>query len=193
MKKILSVLAIALAGVLLYAYAGHHQFGQVPSASDGHIGPAALYPDPTLSPGLIATADINELTQVSSCGTYSKCHRATTSQQKDQVRSEYPDCPTGAGQSEIDHIVPLALGGADDVQNLWCQPADNEWNGVNYGFHTKDALESYLASAVKRGDIAPDVAQGCILSDWVACYQQYIGSQSPSYGSVAPPVDPDDQ
>lgn len=152
-----------------------------------HIGPAALYPDPKLSPGLIATSDFNELTRTTSgCGTYSQCHRATSSSLKEKIRAEYPNCPQG---SEIDHIIPLALGGADQAENLWCQPADNEWNGQNYGYHTKDKLEAFLVVQMKAGKITPKAAQSCIGADWVKCYQQTFGT-TPNLGGIAP-QDPD--
>lgn len=156
-----------------------------------HVGPAALYPDPTLTPGLVATQDFNELTQTSGCGTYSQCHRNTTAAQKTQVRAEYPNCPK---EQEIDHVVPLAIGGADDVKNLWCQSLDAEWNGQNWGYKVKDTLEAYLAFHLKNGDITPKAAQECILSDWIACYRKYISMVAPAYGSTIFAIkDPDDE
>ncbi len=157
------------------------------AAMPSHIGPSQLYPNPTLSPGLIATDNLNDLTSHSACGTYSECHRNTTDAQKRTVRAEYPTCPP---EQEIDHILPLSIGGADDVKNLWCQPLNNMWNGQNWGYKTKDAIESYLASQVKNGKIAPKIAQECILNDWIACYQQYLGKQ-PTFGGVNNQVDPD--
>lgn len=153
------------------------------------VASANIYPNPSLSPGLIATSNLSDLTTTQSCGTYSQCHRNTTEEQKKQVHTEYPTCPTGAGQSEIDHIIPLALGGADDVKNLWCQPDINPWNGENYGYHTKDKLESFLVIQVKAGAMTPKNAQACIINDWVKCYQQYIANK---YGSIVSPHDPDE-
>lgn len=154
------------------------------------VGPKTLYPNPALTPGLIATQNIADLTATSACGTYSQCHRATSAALKTQVRSEYSGCPSGAGQSEIDHFVPLALGGADDVKNLWCEPLDLPWQGGNYGFKTKDKLENYLVIEVKAGLLAPANAQQCILDDWVACYQKYVANKG-SFGAVDNPGDVD--
>lgn len=147
-----------------------------------------LYPNPQYTPGVIATTDFNELTAVSSCGTYSKCHRQTTEQMKAQVCQEYPDnCKV---PHEIDHFCPLALGCADDVHNLWAQPEHVLINGVDYGFHTKDKLEAFLAAQMKAGKIAPTDAQQCLLKDWVSCYQKYLGKNF-NLGSVG--SDPDNQ
>lgn len=156
------------------------------SQTHGHIGPANLYPDPSLTPGLLATFDFNELTAITNGLTYSKNHRQTSSALKAQIHSEYPDCPA---PNEIDHYIPLALGGADDAKNLWCESDLLTWNGVNYGFHVKDSLENYLVIQMKAGNISPIDAQNCIQYDWIACYQQYKAqiSATPKYGSIAVP------
>lgn len=139
-----------------------------------HVGPKDAYPDSTLSPGVIATSDIHTLTNYdSSCGTYSECHRNTSASLKKQIVAEYPGCNP---PREIDHIVPLALGGADVAGNLWCQSGTGQWN-----FHLKDRLESYLVLQMKSGNISPSDAQQCILQDWVACFNRYM---KPSFGAV---------
>lgn len=154
-----------------------------------HVGPAYLYPNPSLTPGLVATQDFGALT--ASNPTYSQAHRNTTEGQKKQVRANYPKavCATPS-DCEIDHFCPLALGCADDVQNLWVQPAANDWQGQDYGYHAKDKLESRLVLEMKAGKVSPKDAQQCILRDWVACYQKYFGTQ-PSFGGVGNAVDPD--
>ena len=45
---------------------------------------------------------------------------------------------------EIDHLVPLELGGADTMANLWpeCSPGYEHWQGP--GFRDKDGFENYL-------------------------------------------------
>lgn len=152
-----------------------------------HIGPAYLYPDPALTPGLVATQDITLLTATNP--TYSQTHRLTTQSQKDASCNEYStNCKV---VHEADHFCPLALGCADDIKNLWAQPETNLWNGANYGFHEKDKLETYLVLQMKAGNIAPKDAQDCILKDWVKCYQIYI-AKTPSFGSVDSVVDTDD-
>lgn len=157
------------------------------AVSSSHIGPATLYPDSKLTPGAIATQSFAGLTTTAPCGTYSQCHRNTSSAQKTQVEKEYPACPS---KHEIDHLIPLALGGADDVKNLWCQPEVNAWNGQDFGYHAKDKLETYLVIQMKAGAIAPKDAQQCILSDWVKCYQKYFSNQK--FGALYVPDDEDD-
>lgn len=139
---------------------------------NGHVAPSNAYPDPTLTPGLVATTDFKELTLVQSCGTYSQCHRKTTSSMKSIVCKEYPANCTGT--QEIDHFCPLALGCADDVKNLWAEPEHLFQGGMDWGFHTKDKLETFMVNEMKAGRISPNDAQQCILKDWAACYIKYF-------------------
>ncbi len=147
-----------------------------------HVGPSQAYPNPNISSGLIASSDYGELTLHSSCGTYSQCHRKTTSGMKETVCQEYPTNCTGT--QEIDHIVPIALGGADDVRNLWAEPENLIIKGFNYGYHTKDRLENLLVLMMKQKQISPLEAQQCILKDWVVCYQRYV---KPTFGGLTDP------
>lgn len=130
---------------------------------------AGLYPNSQFTPGVVVTADFKELTADYNGLTYSKSHRKTTSAMKAEVCKEY-SC---TGKVEIDHLIPLALGGEDTVQNLWAEPEHVYVNGVDYGFHTKDKLEDYLVLQMKAGKISPHDAQQC-LKDWVQCYKKYL-------------------
>jgi hypothetical protein len=93
------------------------------------------------------------------------------------------DCLTGSGEKktmysayhvsqnsscELDHLVPLEMGGADSLDNIWPQ-CGKAPNGKNYK-EIKDVVETYLAIQVLMGmDI--DMARKGIASDWT----QYIG------------------
>ena len=70
-------------------------------------------------------------------------------------------CP-GPGW-EIDHLVPLELGGSNAIENLWPQPADR--SGV-IGYHRKDVVENKAKAAVCSGRLALDDAQKGIALDW---------------------------
>jgi hypothetical protein len=60
---------------------------------------------------------------------------------------------------ELDHIVPLALGGAViDQRNLALEPIEEA--------RQKDAIESCLSSLVCQGKIELEDAQGAIWEDW---------------------------
>jgi len=89
---------------------------------------------------------------------------------KHQVYVEYGIDPN-TGQHEIDHLIPLGIGGADARENLWPESRDTmTWNaGV------KDRLENYLHVEVCAGHIAAQDAQKAIAADWVAAYRKYLG------------------
>ncbi len=153
-----------------------------------NTGPNNAYPDPHLTPGLVATTDFKELTSIRACGTYSQCHRKTSSATKRVVCKEYPENCTGT--QEIDHFCPLALGCADDIRNLWAEPEHVYVGSEDWGFHTKDALENRLVILMKAGLISPSEAQQCILKDWIACYNKYI--KNGLFGGVST-TDEDDE
>jgi len=71
---------------------------------------------------------------------------------------------------ELDHIVPLALGGHPrKLANLALQPWDGE-----HGAERKDALEIRMHSLVCREEVSLNEAQVCIAEDWEACAAKYM-------------------
>jgi hypothetical protein len=73
------------------------------------------------------------------------------------------------GEFELDHIVPLALGGHPrKLSNLMLQP----WDGPQ-GAHMKDILEVRLQSLVCHGKVRLTAAQVCIATDWESCEMKY--------------------
>lgn len=70
---------------------------------------------------------------------------------------------------ELDHIVPLALGGHPrSLDNLMLQP----WEGPN-GAKKKDRLEVKLQCMVCSGQLELAKAQRAIYSDWTKAYRTY--------------------
>lgn len=136
-------------------------------AAARHIGPAALYPNPALTPGDIlpgVTAD-----QVCTSG-YSSSVRSVNSQEKAEVFRRY-GIPDVAGKYEVDHFVSLELGGSNNVTNLWPQPYS-----PFPGARDKDKVEDYLHSQVCWGDMTLTQAQTAIRQDWYAVYQRMAKS-----------------
>ena len=77
---------------------------------------------------------------------------------------------SAASDYELDHHVPLALGGhPTNPQNLRLQP----WAGP-CNAHDKDVLESALHRAVCAGTVPLAVAQHAIDTDWPAAYVKYV-------------------
>jgi hypothetical protein len=83
--------------------------------------------------------------------------------------SGYCDVTEGC---EVDHLISLEVGGANDVKNLWPQP----YSGTPWNAHVKDKLENKLHALVCAGTITLSDAQTAISTDWIAAYKKYIGS-----------------
>lgn len=74
-----------------------------------------------------------------------------------------------AREYELDHIVPLALGGHPrSLENLQLQP----WNGPD-GAHRKDRIEVKLQCLVCSGQVPLVEAQEEIYTDWQSAYHKY--------------------
>ena len=85
------------------------------------------------------------------------------------LREQGMDFEADKGGYELDHIVPLALGGHPrNLHNLTLQP----WEGTN-GAKRKDRLEVKLQCLVCSGDVPLQEAQDAIWSDWKAAYAVY--------------------
>jgi hypothetical protein len=67
-------------------------------------------------------------------------------------------------RGELDHLVPLELGGSNDATNLWVENYRGFLNADD-----KDRLEIYLHNAVCSGRMPLRAAQA-IATDWVKAY-----------------------
>jgi hypothetical protein len=65
---------------------------------------------------------------------------------------------------EYDHLIPLELGGANDVRNLWTEPPTSA--GQTTTLNGKDQVENRLKDAVCAGRISLTDAQRRIATDW---------------------------
>jgi hypothetical protein len=146
-----------------------------------HYDPAhAALPDPKLTPG----DTIPNVTADDVCTPgWAHEHRHVTEGEKGQVYAEYHGsqqtcvCPGGGSETnccEVDHLIPLELGGSNDVKNLWPQPQD-----PRPGWPEKDSLENDLHERVCKGEMSLADAQKCIASNWVKCWEKYV---VPEYG-----------
>jgi hypothetical protein len=80
---------------------------------------------------------------------------------------------------ELDHLVPLEIGGADGLGNIWpqCGP-DNAVLRDRY-FKQKDKVENYLADEVRKDLMPLADAQRGIAEDWtqyLTAAEQYCAS-----------------
>ena len=92
----------------------------------------------------------------------------------------------GQRSYEVDYLITPALGGADDIRNLWPQPyASGEWNA-----HVKDALEDHLHRQVCSGKVELETAQRDISLNWIAAYRKYFKTDRPLEHHASFSIDP---
>lgn len=112
-------------------------------------------PDPACTPGAIFRA--GTLAQICTSG-YSSSVRNVPEWVKRLVYAEYGTAPSTPGSYEVDHLVPLELGGSNRIANLWPQIAP--------GYQEKDEVENELHDAVCIGTVGLRAGQLAIARDW---------------------------
>jgi hypothetical protein len=101
----------------------------------------AVVPDPTLAPGAVRTVDVGAI-----CSTPTNELRHWSRMRDDRILAEY-GLPTGPHPLyEIDHLIPLCLGGADEDANLW--PESRRSVEPEFNTERKDELEAKLCLAL---------------------------------------------
>jgi hypothetical protein len=128
------------------------------------------YPYKAFTPGNVLTTVSLEFCQPGWAGK----HRNVTQLKKSKVYKEYNvtnfegycECPEGC---EIDHLIPLEIGGSNEITNLWPQPFCGDWNA-----HTKDILETKLHNLICSNKLDTQVAQNAIATDWIQAYNKYV-------------------
>jgi hypothetical protein len=131
--------------------------------------PTPHLPDPLLTPG--GAFDVT-LQDIRAPG-YSKKVRAVTKGLREQAFNRYGIASDRSGEYQIDHLIPLSLGGSNSIMNLWPMPHGDA--------RAKDALEKKLLKLVRSGQLDLHSVQREIAADWTQAYQKYMVS------AAAPP------
>lgn len=98
------------------------------------------------------------------------------------VFAEYGMPNAEAARYEVDYLITPALGGSDDIRNLWPQP----YGGSPWNAYVKDALEERLRRMVCAGELDLATAQREIAVNWIAAYKKYFRTSRPLAAHVAP-------
>ncbi|MHB1022530.1 MAG: hypothetical protein ACYC46_06340 [Acidobacteriaceae bacterium] len=134
-------------------------------------------PDPRCTPGgtnpSITLATLQDREWRTGCVRNCQTSEAEKHVTYEWYRLPRPHHNSGANQvCELDHLVPLELGGADGLGNIWpeCGPADTVLR-ERY-FKVKDRVENYLADEVRTGRMPLHDAQRGIAEDWTQYLEQ---------------------
>ncbi len=120
-------------------------------------------PDPDCTPGDI----------FSDAGTSTICVSGYTKTVRDvPLNLKKISYPQPTGSYEADHLIPLELGGSNDIANLFPEAGDPK-----PGFKEKDLVENYLHNEVCKGLIPLDIAQKQIAIDWLSVYLSLSGEE----------------
>ena len=160
MKKV--VFVVLLASTLLIS--GNYSYSKTTvTVVFGSCQMQDKLPDPVCTPGAVF-----QVTKEDICVKgYTKKVRYVTAKTKNLVYQEYGITTHAKGEYEVDHFIPLELGGSNDLKNLWPEPAE-----PRPGFHEKDRVENYLHRQVCTGQMTLAEAQKQIQTDWLAVYLQ---------------------
>ena len=127
-------------------------------------------PDRRCSPG----AYYSRLTKAVICASSFRTRsiRNVPQSAKYAVEREYGLVPGSYGRTiEIDHIVPLELGGSNSIANLFPEPGSGAAN-----YHVKDRLENRIHALVCAGALDLGAARTQIASNWEATYERVFGA-----------------
>jgi len=131
---------------------------------------AVSVPDPSLTPGAAVLASEKEV-----CRQSNTKNKVVPVALERRVFDEYGIRPANPSAYEIDYLITPALGGADDIHNIW--PQSN--GGTVWNAQVKDALEDHLRDLVCAGQLALPTAQRDIASNWVEAYKKYFHTDRP--------------
>jgi hypothetical protein len=134
-------LAIALSS-LFGANAGPHE---------------TLIPNAKLTPGRVAVSE--------------KDRHGVTAAMEQKVFRRYHLPWARRAEFKIDHLIPLELGGADTIDNLWPQKI----TARPYGSDRKELLTEVLLQKVRDGKMTLAQAQEEIRRDWIDAFIDHVG------------------
>jgi len=133
-------------------------------------GAVIVTPNARLTPGVALLLD-----RVAVCAQPNTKNKAVTPAVRRRVFEEYGIRDTDPRAYEVDYLVTPALGGADDIHNLW----PHSYSSTAWNARVKDALEDRLRDMVCTGNIDLAEAQREISSNWIAAYKKYFHTDKP--------------
>lgn len=164
-KTVILILAVEL--LAIRAFGNSYMKGNYEEVGFGQKSFMVAYPNLELTPGDV----IPEATRDTVCAKgYSKKMRGEVSKQ-DKIYVYYRYGLTyDSKHYQIDHFIPLSIGGSNKPENLWPQPIQN-----NAGFLEKQRVAQYLHEEVCADKINIKDAQEAVRKDWHHVYRHMKG------------------
>ena len=114
-------------------------------------------PNPKLTPGRVARRG--------------KDQRGVTTSIEQKVFARYHLPWSRRDEFKIDHLIPVELGGADTLDNLWPQSLRTK----PYGADRKELLTEVLLERIAKGQMTLAQAQEQIRKDWIDAFIDHLG------------------
>jgi hypothetical protein len=158
--------AAAALALVVTAYVLSHDWAEQPAVRTM----AVTIPNPNLTPGATVLVSRGEV-----CRESNTKNKAVPVALQRRVFDEYGIRTAKTSAYEVDYLITPALGGADDIHNLWPQSyAETVWNA-----QVKDALEDHLRDLVCDGQLDLVTAQREIATNWIDAYKKYFHTDRP--------------
>jgi hypothetical protein len=156
--------ALAVFGVLLLRVLTTRQGRPLPQTV------AVSIPNPRLTPGAAILSSRQAV-----CALANTKNKTVSVALQKQVFEEYGIASVEPRAYEIDYLVTPALGGADDIRNLW----PHSYSATAWNAGVKDDLEDRLREMVCNGSLDLTEAQKEIAQNWIAAYKKYFHTEQP--------------
>ena len=131
---------------------------------------AVTVPDPSLTPGATISVGREHV-----CRESNTKNKAVSVALQRRVFDEYGIRTAEPRAYEVDYLITPALGGADDIHNLWPQ----SYRATVWNAEVKDALEDHLRDLVCDGQLDLATAQREIATNWIEAYKKYFHTDRP--------------
>lgn len=127
-------------------------------------------PNPSLTPGATLLVSRRAV-----CAQASLNNKSVPIALQRKVFQEYGITGADPQAYEVDYLVTPALGGADDIHNLW----PHSYSATVWNARVKDALEDRLREMVCGGSLDLTEAQREIAGNWIVAYKKYFHTDEP--------------
>ncbi|HTB10361.1 MAG TPA: hypothetical protein VK752_02250 [Bryobacteraceae bacterium] len=159
----------ALCGLLVFGFLFVRSTMERQNLSDRHALIVST-PDSSLTPGATLLAS-----RPAVCAQENIKNKVVPIALQRKVFEQYGIAGADPHAYEVDYLVTPALGGADDIHNLW----PHSYSHTVWNARVKDALEDRLREMVCDGSIDLAEAQREIATNWITAYKKYFHTDQP--------------